>query len=354
MVLVEPPIPEDRYVVHQWFDLYTHNFAYVGVRATGYDGSNYLFAGPDWDGEVPAGITEVFRSETEFIGTPTRTSLEGPDDVAAMQALQRQYRLMPLSGFAGAKPPPPAPTFVFPAWDEARANSVEFISYLNFLLQFCPPVASEAEAMARFARIGIGPGRPFDSALLSREMKQAMSDGIAQAFKSIEDTAIKETNSSGYFGTRQFLGEDYLMKRAVGAYLGIYANSREEAMYAVYQTDGAGKPLNGSADYVLRFAPGQLPPVNFYWSLTLYNVPQRLLVENEIDRYAPNSKNKALKYGDDGSLEIYVQHANPGGERESNWLPAPEGAYFLNLRMYGPKPELLDGGYKVRPLVTAE
>jgi hypothetical protein len=125
-------------------------------------------------------------------------------------------------------------------------------------------------------------------------------------------------------------------------------------MYAEYQTDEAGEPLDGGEDYVLRFAPGQLPPVDFYWSLTLYNVPQRLLVENPIDRYALNSKNEGLKYGSDGSLEIYVQHDNPGGERESNWLPAPEGAYFLNLRMYGPKPELLNGDYKVPPLVPAE
>jgi hypothetical protein len=353
MVLVEPAIPKDRYVVHQWFDLYTHNFAYVGVRATGYDGGNYLFAGPNWNGQAPPGITKVFRSETDFIGTLTRTSLQGPDDVPTLKALQREYRLMPLSEFAGTKPPQPAPTVEFPAWDEQRANSIEFVSYLNFLLQFCPVVPAERDTMARFAKIGIGPGRPFDSAALSHEMKQALADGLAEGRKRLEDVAIKTTNSADSFGTRDFLGTDYVMKRAVGAYLGIYGNSKEEALYAAYQTDETGKVFDGKQRYVLRFAPGQLPPVNLFWSVTMYNLPQRLLVDNALNRYLINSTSKGLQQGHDGSLEIYVQNERPGADRESNWLPAPAGPFFMILRMYGPREELLSGAYKVPKLVPA-
>ncbi len=219
----------DRYYVLQWFDLYTHNFAYIGSRATGSGAGNYLFAGPNWKGEVPKGITKVIRAETDFIGTLTRTSWTGPEETDALKAIQSQYRLTPLSEFAGTKPPPPAPTFVFPAWDEARANSPEFISYLNFLLQFCPTPDAEKDLRARFAKIGIGAGRAFDAAALDPETKAALAAGVADGKKRLDERIAATKSSADIFGTREFLGKDFAMKRAVAAAMGIYGNSKEEA-----------------------------------------------------------------------------------------------------------------------------
>ena len=174
-MVVSVPASPDRYYVLQWFDLYTHNFAYVGSRATGTEAGDYLFAGPGWNGETPKGIKQVFRSETQFIGTLTRTSWTGAEDRDGLVAMQQQYRIRPLSEYTGAKPPEPAPVYQFPAWDEARANSVGFIDYLNFILQFTPPVASEKATMDRFARIGIGPGRAFDAATLDPAIREMPS-----------------------------------------------------------------------------------------------------------------------------------------------------------------------------------
>ena len=153
------------------------------------------------------------------------------------------------------------------------------------------------------------------------------------------------------FGTREALGGDYITKRNYGAMLGIYANTKEEAVYGSQQTDSQGKVLDGSRHWVLRFEPGQLPPVTEFWSITMYNLPQRLLVENPLNRYSIGSRTAGLKQGADGSLEIYMQVDNPGPDKEANWLPAPRGPFFFAARFYGPKAEALDGRWTLPPLI---
>lgn len=343
-MVVSVPASPDRYYVLQWFDLYTHNFAYVGSRATGTEAGDYLFAGPGWNGETPRGIKEVFRSETQFIGTLTRTAWAGPEDRDGLVAMQRQYRIRPLSEYAGGKPPEPAPIHPFPAWDEARANSVDFISYLNFILQFAPTVASEKANFERFAKIGIGPGRAFDAATLSPQTRQAIEAGIKEAQDKLQATVARTTSSVDLFGTREFLGTDYVMKRDVGAAMGIYGNSKEEAYYAAYAVDADKQALDGSKNYVVHFSKDQVPPVKFFWSMTMYDLPARLLVDNPIDRYAIGSRTKGLKTNADGSVDIYLQNKSPGADKESNWLPTPpKGPFFMVLRMYGPQGALTAG-----------
>jgi hypothetical protein len=351
MVLSLPAVDAPRYYVNQWFDLYTHNFAYTGVRATGRKAGTFLFAGPRWMGEIPKGIDKVFDVETEFVGTLTRTQLLGPDDVPAMQAVQESYRLIPLSQFAGMPAPTPAPTIDWPVWDSAKAEGLGFIVYLNALLPFMPVQPTEQEMFARFARIGIGPGRAFDAARLAPEMRAAMEEGIAEAAKALKEGALQQKDSRALFGTRETLGEGYITKRNYGAMLGIYGNTKEEAVYGSQQTDSDGKVLDGSRHWVLRFEPGQLPPVTEFWSITMYNLPQRLLVENPLNRYSIGSRTAGLKLGADGSLEIYMQADNPGPEKESNWLPAPKGPFFFVGRFYGPKQEALDGRWSLPPLI---
>jgi len=337
----------DRYYVLQWFDLYTHNFAYLGSRATGSGAGNYLFAGPNWNGEVPKGITKVIRAETDFIGTLTRTSWTGPEETEVLKAIQAQYRLMPLSEFAGTKPPPPAPTLAFPAWDEARAASPDFITYLNFMLQFCPMPEAEKAMRERFATIGIGAGRAFDAAALAPGTKAALVAGIEDGKKRIDERIAATKSSADIFGTREFLGDDFAMKRAVAAAMGIYGNSKEEAYYTPYVADADGHTLDGTKRYVIHFAKEQVPPVKFFWSMTMYNLPQRLLVANPIDRYAIGSRTPGFKLNADGSADIYLQSASPGKDKESNWLPTPEkGPYYMVMRKYGPEGSLANGTWK--------
>ena len=351
IVLKLPAVPAPRYYVNQWVDLYTHNFAYTGVRATGRGAGTYLFAGPNWQGTVPKGITKVFRAETDFVGTLTRTQLNGPDDIPALQALQANYQLIPLSRFTGSPPPKPAPPVNWPAWDATKAEGIGFIGYLNALLPFMPTVPSERAMMARFARIGIGPGRPFDPARLDPAIRIAISEGVATAATNLRTKALAQRSSKGFFGTREELGSDYLTYRAMGAMLGIYGNSSAEALYASQQTGPDGKVLDGRRRWVLRFPAGQLPPVSEFWSITMYTLPERLLVPNPLQRYSIGNRTPGLRLGADGSLEIYLQSENPGPDKVANWLPAPAGPFFFVARLYGPSAAALSGRWSMPALV---
>jgi hypothetical protein len=342
MVLSLPAVPE-RYYVNQWFDLHTHNFAYTGVRTTGREAGHYLFAGPDWQGEVPAGISKVFRAETQIIGTLTRTAVSGADDIPAMKAVQAQYGLQPLSAFAGTPAPASAAMPTWPEWDEARAKGLGFIGYLNTLLPFMPVVSSEAEMFERFARIGIGAGRPFDEAALAPALRDAMLAGIAEAAAAFQARAAKETSSAALFGSRAELGADYIYNRSCGAALGILGNTKEEAIYGSQQTEPDGTVLSGAHRWRMRFAPGQLPPVDEFWSITMYSLPDRFLVPNPIDRYSIGDRTPGLQYDPDGGLTLYLQADSPGPGKDSNWLPTPRGPFFFAGRFYAPKAEALDG-----------
>jgi hypothetical protein len=342
MILSVPAVPE-RYYVNQWVDLYTHNFAYTGTRATGRAAGHYLFAAPGWQGEVPAGIDGVFHAETDIVMTLTRTGVDGEADIPAMKAVQAGYRLTPLSAFAGTPVPPPAAAVDWPVWDKASAEGLGFITYLNALLRFMPPVASEAAMMARFARIGIGAGVPFDAATLAPALREAMAAGIAEAAADFQARAARETDSMKLFGTREQLGAEYIYNRNVGAALGVLGNTKEEALYASQQTEPDGTPLDGLQNWRLRFAPGAWPPVDFFWSISMYALPDRGLVPNMINRYSLGDRTPGLTADADGGLSIWLQHDSPGPERESNWLPTPAGPFFFVARLYGPKAEALEG-----------
>jgi hypothetical protein len=353
-----PAVP-DRYYSLQFIDMYTHNFAYVGSRATGSEAGSYLLTGPGWQGEVPNGIKSVITSETELAFVLYRTQLFGPDDLDAVKKVQAQYEVQSLSQFAETSPPTslPAVDFIEPLSSEEQRTSPEFFSVLNFLLQFAPTHASETALMVRFAKGGIAPGKPFDVTVLSPEQQRAVQEGMADAWKAfaefkaeVIDTGKK--SSADGFGTREYLGNDYLLRMS-SAVLGIYGNSKEEANYPAYFTDSDGEPLDGaSSRYTVRFEPGKLPPVNSFWSLTIYELPSSLLTANPIDRYLINSAMEPDLVRDaDGGITLYIQNESPGGDKQANWLPAPNGPFFMVLREYWPKPEALDGTWKAPPAV---
>lgn len=357
LVLTVPEIEEGRYYSLQFIDMYTFNFAYVGSRATGNGAGSFLLAGPGWNGEKPAGVREVIRSETELAFVLYRTQLHGPDDIENVKKIQAGYKVEPLSAFLGKPGPAAAPAidFMTPLTPDEQKTSPRFFAELNFILQFCPPVPEEADMLARFARIGVEAGKPFDPDALPPETRAAIEAGIADAwatfaeFKATELDTGRKSSADG-FGTRAFLNGDYLARMSSAA-LGIYGNSKEEALYPAYFVDADNKPLDGSGSYTLRFAPGELPPVNAFWSLTMYELPASLLSANKLDRYLINSAMLPdLKKDADGGLTLDIRHESPGADREANWLPAPEGPFFMVMRLYWPKPEALDGRWKAPAL----
>ncbi|WP_310503126.1 MULTISPECIES: DUF1254 domain-containing protein [unclassified Rhizobium] len=360
MVLTVPPIEKDRYFSIQLIDAYTFNFDYIGSRATGNDGGSFLIAGPSWKGETPKGIKKVMRSETELALAAYRTQLFNPADLDNVKKIQAAYKAEPLSKFLGQPAPAAASAidFVKPLTPDEEKTSPEFFSILNFVLQFCPTNPSETELMARFAKIGIGGGKTFDANKLSPEMKTAFQQGTADAWAEMGTMRKRfdtgEVTSGDVFGTREYLKNNYLY-RMTAAVLGIYGNSKQEAIYPAYAVDSDGKKLDGANRYTVHFAPGTLPPVNAFWSLTMYELPQSLLVANSIDRYLLNSPMLPQFVKDaDGGLTFYVQNESPGKDREPNWLPAPKGPFVVAMRLYWPKPEALDGTWKHPPMTKVQ
>ncbi len=350
LVLTVPPVPAGRYYSLQFIDAYTYNFAYVGSRTTGNGGGKYLLAGPGWKGDKPAGIDQVIQSDTDFMFVLYRTQLFGPDDLDNVKAIQAGYQVQPLSSFLNqpAPPAPPPVDFVKPLNADQEKTSPEFFNILNFTLRYAPTVPEDKDLRARFATIGVGPDGTFNAATLSPDMRSAIQAGMADAPAEL-DTFVKQKIDTGQvtsgdlFGTRQELNGNYLYRMA-GAALGIYGNSKAEAIYPGSNTDSTGAPLTGANNYIYRFPPGQLPPVNAFWSLTMYELPQSLLVDNPINRYLINSPMlPGLIKDPDGGYTLYLPHASPGPEKESNWLPAPDGPFRIVLRLYWPKPEALNG-----------
>jgi hypothetical protein len=259
--------------------------------------------------------------------------------------IQSGYQAQPLSAYLKEPAPAAAPAIDFPKIDKAMVKS-NFFDYLDFALQFAPAGPEEKEIRARLASIGIGAGKTFDFKDLSLEHKAAVGLGMKAGSEKVDKfvEGIGETiNGWGIytaFGDRAFFNGDWLL-RAAGAKIGIYANDAEEAMYPKCRNEADGTPLDTSKhNYTMTFAKDQFPPVNAFWSVTMYDGKSQLLIKNPINRYLINSPMlPGLKTNEDGSLTLYIQKDNPGPEKESNWLPAPDGDPYLILRMYWPKTE---------------
>ena len=346
MVLSVPAVEKNRYYSVQLIDSNTYNYGYIGSRATGNEAGDYLVAGPDWKGETPPGIKKVFRSETQFAPTAYRTQLFNPADMPNVIKVQAGYKAQPLSAYLHQAAPPAAPAVDFPKIDKEMVKT-GFFQYLDFALQFIPAAPEEAAIRAKLASIGIGPGKKFAFKDLSAEHKAAvllgMKDGEEKIVAAVAGTG-KDQN--GWLvgglagGDRAFFNGDWL-KRAAVAKAGIYANSTSEAMYPLTRKDDHGEALDGSKhNYTLTFAKGQLPPVNAFWSVTMYDGKTQLLIENPINRYLINTPMlSGIKKSPDGSVTIYIQNKSPGKALESNWLPAPDGPIYVVMRLYWPKTE---------------
>jgi len=345
IVLSVPAVEKERYFSVMLCDGNTFNYGYIGSRATGNEPGDYLVVGPDWKGETPAGIKKVFRSSTQFSLAAYRTQLINPDDMPNVIKVQSGYQVQPLSAYLHQPAPPAAPAINFPPINKDMVKT-NFFQYLDFALQFAPPGPEEMAIRAQLARIGVGAGKKFSFDALDLEHKLEVGLGMKAGQKKVDEyLAAGMKNINGWkvgslFGDRAFFNGDWL-KRAAAAQGGIYGNNADEAMYPLTTTLADGEVLDGSQhNYTLTFPAGQFPPVNAFWSVTMYDGKTQLLIENPINRYLINSPMLPnMKTNDDGSLTLYLQHDSPGADKESNWLPAPNGPIYLVMRLYWPKTE---------------
>ncbi|RKE19775.1 DUF1254 domain-containing protein [Streptomyces sp. TLI_171] len=338
--VLEVPATE-RYHVLPVHDLDTVYAGFVGSRTTGDGAGRYLIAGPGHRSNPPDDFDGAVRADTNLVGILGRTYLAGPADVPALEQVQAGYRLKPLSEHLG-QPRPVAAEPVWPVWrGEGVLDTLEFFSYLDFLLGFFPVLPADADLRGRLAELAVG-GGDFEPAALPAEVREALLAGIADGRAELAAAVRDATTGSRLFGTREQLGTRYL-DRARGAFKGLYGLPEEEAWYGGWiSRQGGRQPM------ALTFPAGQLPPARFFWSVTMYRLPERLLVANEIDRYSIGDRTPGLVYADDGSLTLHLRYERPSDADEfANWLPAPEGPYVVAVRVYGPKPELLDGSWQL-------
>ncbi|MCU0501113.1 MAG: DUF1254 domain-containing protein [Anaerolineae bacterium] len=352
VVLTIPPFDAGRYVGLELFDLYTYIVGYVTPRTNGHAGGDFLVAGPDWVGEWPAGVKAVFHVPTRIAFGLYRTQLFDPADIANVHAIQDGYQIRTLSEYWNLPPRTPAAPFtdVRPIDVRKETESLQFFTILNALLQYMPALDDEIELRERFAQLGIVPGAPFAPA--DEETGAAVAQGMAAGLQRMYRRAPTVRSSAELFGSREYLGHDYEI-RAVGALLGIFGNAAEEYLGVGYQRDADGEAFNGAHRYRIKFAADKLPPVDAFWSLTVYTA-DKFLYANPIDRYVINSPLvPALQKDADGGFTLYVQHEAPGAGQEANWLPVPAGDFGLTFRCYQPGPAIRDGSWQAPPVLKA-
>jgi hypothetical protein len=359
-MVLSVPDTQGRYYMMPMLDAWTNIFASPGTRTTGNKAGKFAIAGPGWKGTLPAGLKEI-KSPTNTVWIIGRTKTDGPPDYAAVNAIQKQYTITPLSMIGKPYTPPsgavdPAVEMkVGPVDQLAKMDGATFFRTLARLMGENPPPAADAPALATLAKIGVVPGKEFDPSKLDPTVAKALEKAPQIALEKLQaaaKTAGKPVNgwnivpmTIGKFGT------DYGL-RAVVALIGLGANLAEDAIYPNAFTDGDGKPLNGANRYVTHFDKGQTPPANAFWSLTMYDA-QSFMVENPINRYNISSW-MPLKYNQDGSLDVYVQKDSPGNDKEANWLPAAAGEFSITMRVYWPKPSMIDGSWTPPAIAVAK
>lgn len=359
-MVVSAPDTGGRYYLLPMLDMWTDVFASPGWRTTGTKAANFLVTPPKWNGRVPAGFTRI-DAPTPYVWIIGRTKTDGPSDYDAVHAIQKGFKITPLSRWG--KPAIPVRATIDPSVDvktppkqqvEAMQGA-QFFAYAAELLKLHPPHITDQPIVALMKRIGIEPGKSLDVAKLDASAQKAIEEAPAAARKLMEwkiPTLARvvnywsmNTDTMGVYG-------NYYLKRAIVAREGLGANLPEDAIYPLNLGDENGKPLDGVNKYAIHFAKDAIPPVDAFWSITLYD-SEGFQVANALNRFALSSW-MPFKRDADGSLTLYIQNENPGGDdRQNNWLPAPKEAFNLTLRLYAPKQEALTGLWNPPPVVMA-
>lgn len=360
-LVLKVPSVQDRYISFQFLDAYTNDYTYLGTRASGGSEGTYLIAGPNWDGQVPQDMTKIW-SPTNIVWIINRILVTGDSDLPNVHDIQDKISLIPLSVFEGnttntqaadettlssqvpIKPQPAnIPTTGIKLYDELGQAMIN--NPLN------PP---DPGLVAKLASIGIGPGK-IPSVEANDTIKTALQTGIQEGEKLIDEKLANiGTVVNGWSVNTQtgIYGNDYLTRAAI-AKLGFGANIPQEALYPTTLTDNQGKPYNGTNKYVIHFDPGQTPPVDGFWSITMYN-EEKYFYDNPLNRYSIGKYTDGLNTNEDGSLDIYIQNQSPGADKESNWLPSPADGFYMVLRMYLPTEQVLNGTWTPPPVNLIE
>jgi hypothetical protein len=352
------PDMKDRYYLMPLLDGWTDVFEVPGKRTTGTGAQTYAVTGPGWTGALPSGVKEL-KSPTSIVWLLGRIYCTGtPEDYAAVHKLQDECKLVPLSSYGKAYTPPPGkvdPSIDMKTAVREQVNKMDAVAYFTLLCALMknnPPATADAPELAKFAKIGIVPGKDFDASKLKADFRKRVPevafDRIMLQFKVNKE--VKNENGWGFITKTGIYGTDYLMRAFVTA-IGLGANRPQDAVYPTSQKDAEGRAYSGANKYVMRFAKDQLPPVNGFWSLTMYDSAY-FFVNNPINRYSISAR-QSLISNPDGSTDLYIQKDSPGKDKESNWLPAPAGDFILMLRMYWPNeknPSIIDGSWKIPPV----
>jgi hypothetical protein len=358
-MVVSAPETEGRYYLLPMLDMWTDVFASPGWRTTGTKAGNFLVTPPGWTGTVPDGMTQI-QAPTPYVWIIGRTKTDGPADYDAVHKIQAGYKITPLSQWGGERKPPvvnidsSVDMKTPPKIQVDTMPADKYFAYAAELLKLHPPHITDQPIIAQLKRIGFEVGKSFDLDKADPAVKKGLASAPEDAQKlmawkvptlaRIANGWSMNTDTMGVYG-------NYYLKRAIVTQLGLGANLPEDAIYPLNLADNAGKPLDGASNYVLHFDKGQTPPVNAFWSVTLYD-PQGFQVANPLNRFAVSSW-MPFKYNSDGSLDLYFQNESPGADKEANWLPAPKDPYNLTMRLYAPKAEALTGKWNPPPVTRA-
>ncbi len=360
-MVVSVPDTDGRYYLLPMLDMWTDVIASPGWRTTGTQVQTFLVTPPGWTGSVPDGVTQL-KASTPYVWIIGRIKTDGPPDYDAVHKIQDALRLRPLSQIDN-EDWKPAPTKIDPDVDmktppKEQVDTMpagKFFAYAAELLKLHPPHFTDEPIIARMKRIGIEPGKSFDIDKLDPAIKKGLETVPEDAQKlmawklptlaRVVNYWSMNTDTMGVYG-------NYYLKRAIITQQGLGANSPEDAVYPLNVGDKEGKPLDGTSNYTIHFDKDDIPPVNAFWSITLYD-PHGFQVANPINRFAVSSW-MPFKYNDDGSLDLYFQNESPGKDKEANWLPAPKGPFNLTMRLYAPKSAALTGKWNPPPVTKAE
>ena len=355
-MIMSVPDTGDRYYLLPIYDMWSDAFAVPGSRTSGNGAAHFAIVRQGWQGELPAGVQKI-EAPTPTMWIIGRTQTNGPADYAAVHAVQDSFQLTPLSVWPNPAPPP---AFTFdptvdmqtpPMLQVDNMPAKEYFTYGARLMQQQPPHITDWSQVARRRLLGLAVGEAFDWDKLAPDVQAALTEAPAAAQKSMR--AKLPTLARLFNGwqmnveTMGVYGDSYL-KRAIIAMIGLGANQAVDAIYPLSIADADGNPYVSPARYVMHFTKDELPPVAAFWSITMYD-QDGFQCANELDRFAIGDRD-ALQYNADGSLDLYFQHDNPGPDKVANWLPAPEGAWNLTMRLYAPRAAVLDGSWNPPPV----
>ncbi len=358
-VVVSVPDTAGRYYLLPMLDMWTDVFASPGSRTTGTQAVNFLVTPPGWTGTVSADFTKI-DAPTPYVWIIGRTKTDGPADYETVWKIQAGYKITLLSEWGMTPKPPqlkvdPSVDMKTPPREQVDTMPAgRFFTYAAELMGVQPPHITDQPILAQMKKLGIEPGKPFDIAKVDPTLAKALATAPQDGQKLMDwkvPTLARVVNGWSMNTDTMGVYGNYYLKRAIVARVGLGANLPEDAIYPLNLADASGNPLDGSNRYTIHFDKSSLPPVNAFWSITMYD-PAGFAYPNSLGRQAVSSW-MPFRYNADGSLDLYFQNESPGKDKEANWLPSPKGEFNVTMRLYSPKAEALTGKWSPPPIAKS-